>query len=205
MHTAFLLRIDGESKGYYSSDGSSLRRMFLKSPIHFARISSRFQKKRFHPILKIHRPHNGVDYAARRGTPVRAVGDGTILLAGRRGGAGNMIKIRHNSTYQTAYLHLQNFAKGIRKGTRVKQGQIIGYVGSTGMSTAPHLHFEFYQNGRFVDPLGRKFPSAEPVAAHLLERFQNEATVYRRSLPPWNAIHQPDASAEFINASSLGN
>lgn len=183
-----ILFYTGENQsGYYSPDGASLRRMFLKSPIRYGRISSRFSTKRFHPILQYNRPHLGVDFAAPVGTPIRAVGDGTIAEAGVRGGAGKMIRIRHNSEYATAYKHLSGFAKGVRSGAHVQQGQIIGYVGNSGLSTGPHLHFEFFQGGRYVDPLGKKFPSAEPIPADRLAQFKMEVTTQMASLPDWNA------------------
>lgn len=189
-HSAILFRKDGKEIGYFGPDGASLRRMFLKSPIRYGRISSRFQRARFHPILQINRPHLGVDYAAPIGTPIRAVGDGVIAFAGWRGGAGKAIRLRHNSIYETAYKHLNGFAKGIRAGARVRQGDIIGYVGNTGLSTGPHLHFEFFQSGRFVDPLSKKFPSADPVPAAMIAEFKAEATNLLASLPAWD---QPTA------------
>lgn len=185
LYSAVLFRSGGEDLGYFAPDGSSLRRMFLKSPIKFGRISSRFQRRRFHPILKINRPHLGVDYAAPRGTPIRAVGDGVVTLAAWRGGGGKTILIRHNSVYKTAYKHLSGFAKGVRSGAKIKQGQIIGYVGSTGLSTGPHLHFEFYRSGRFVDPLGQKFPSADPVPVELLTQFKSGLPSAMSGLPKW--------------------
>lgn len=185
---AILFRVEGEDRGYFAPDGSSLRRMFLKSPIQFGRITSGFSRKRFHPILQVNRAHNGVDYAAPTGTPVRAVGDGTIEFSGWSGGGGNVIKVRHNSIYQTAYKHLSRYANGIRRGVKVKQGQVIGYVGSTGLSTAPHLHFEFYQAGRFVDPVGKKFPSADPVPSNQLALFQSGAAEKLQLLPPWETV-----------------
>lgn len=187
-YSAILFQINDQERGYFAPDGSSLRRMFLKSPIRYGRISSRFTMKRFHPVLKHHRPHLGVDYAAPIGTPIRAVGDGVVEAAGYRGGAGNMIKLRHNSTYSTAYKHLKGFARGVRSGARVQQGQIIGYVGNTGLSTGPHLHFEFYQAGRFVDPLGRKFPSADPVPTRLMGQFQSELNAQMATLPSWDSV-----------------
>lgn len=180
-----LYRTNENEYGYYSPDGVSLRRMFLKSPIRYGRISSRFNTRRLHPILQYSRPHLGVDYAAPIGTPVRAVGDGVAVDVGTRGGAGKMIRIRHNSEYATAYKHLHGFAKGIRPGARIQQGQIIGYVGNTGLSTGPHLHFEFFQGGRYVDPLGKKFPSAEPIPPEQLAQFKTEATALLTSLPDW--------------------
>ncbi|MFP5519985.1 MAG: peptidoglycan DD-metalloendopeptidase family protein [Bdellovibrionia bacterium] len=184
-HTAILYRQEGRDVGYFAPDGSSLRRMFLKSPIEFGRISSRFNRARFHPVLKTRRPHNGVDYAAPVGTPIRAVGDGVIDFAGWGGGGGNVIKIRHNSVYQTNYMHLSRFAKGIKRGTRVQQGQLIGYVGSTGLSTGPHLHFEFFVNGRHVDPLGQKFPKSEPISSKDLADFTKQKQTFISFLPAW--------------------
>jgi murein DD-endopeptidase MepM/ murein hydrolase activator NlpD len=186
LHSAALLR-DGEGKelGYFAPDGKSLRRMFLKAPLKFGRITSRFQRARFHPILKVARPHRGVDYGAPIGTPVLAVGDGVVVQSGWLGGAGKAIRLRHNSTYQTAYKHLHGFASGIRVGARVRQGQVIGYVGSTGLSTGAHLHFELWERGNYVDPLGRKFPSADPVPQKFLLGFQKASQKYRELLPSW--------------------
>ncbi len=187
LHTAILFkRANGES-GYYSPDGSSLRRMFLKSPIKFAHITSRFSRKRFHPSLHINRPHLGVDYAAPIGTPIRSVGDGTVVVANWAGGAGRMIKIRHNSIYTTAYKHLSRYASSIRRGARVKQGQIIGYVGTTGLSTGPHLHFEFYKSNQYVDPLKVKFPAADPVPQNEMAEFKTQLPERLSSLPSWDS------------------
>lgn len=175
----------GENMGYFGRDGKSLRRMFLKAPLKFGRISSRFSWRRFHPILKKRRPHLGVDYAAPRGTPVMAVGDGVVIRASNMGGAGKTIKIRHNSIYRTHYMHLSGFKRGIKRGAKVKQGEVIGYVGSTGLSTGPHLHFELWENGNYVDPLGKKFPSADPVPEKLLSTFQARASFWLSLLPEW--------------------
>ncbi len=183
----------GDDASYYAPDGSSLKRMFLKSPVRFGRISSRFKRRRFHPILKRNIPHNGVDYAARTGTPVRSVGKGKVIKAGRYGGSGIMVRLRHNSVYQTAYLHLSKIARGVSRGKTVKQGQIIGYVGQTGLATGPHLHFSFYENGRFVDPLGRKFPSKDPVSKKLLPEYLQVAEQSLRTLPQW----PPESSAKI--------
>lgn len=188
LFQAALFRVDGESVGYYALDGSSLRRMFLKSPLKYGRISSRFNRKRFHPILGIKRPHLGVDYAAAVGTPVRVVGDGIVTFAAASGGGGKIVKVRHNSTYQTAYKHLSAFGKGVKVGSRVRQGQTIAYVGNTGLSTGPHLHFEFYQSGVFVDPLGKKFPSAEPIPANRISQFRLDAAPLLASLPAWQQL-----------------
>jgi murein DD-endopeptidase MepM/ murein hydrolase activator NlpD len=154
----------GEKGDYYDDKGGSMRRTFLKAPLRFKRISSRFSYSRLHPVLKIRRPHTGVDYAASAGTPVYAVGDGVVTRKGWDSkGGGNFVKIRHNGTYTTVYMHLQGFANGLKTGTRVKQGDVIGYVGSTGMSTGPHLDFRFYRNGKPIDPLKVESPPAEPV------------------------------------------
>lgn len=192
VHTAVLFRKGTEKLGYFAPDGSSLKRIFLKSPIQYGRISSRFQKQRFHPVLKVGRPHLGVDYAAPIGTPIRVVGDGQVTFAGWSGGGGNVIKIRHNSTYETAYKHLSRIGSGIRPGARVSQGQTIGYVGSTGLSTGPHLHFEFFVNGRFVDPLGQKFPNAAPISGSNLALFLEEQKTLLAHLPLWENDQAPD-------------
>lgn len=187
VYTAVRFPAQGIRGSYYSPDGQSMKKMFLKNPIRLARITSRFKRNRFHPILKVRRPHLGVDYAAPTGTPIRAVGDGTVVYVGRRGGSGKTIKIRHNSVYRTHYKHLSGYGQGIRTGARVRQRDIIGYVGSTGLATGPHLHFEFFENGRFVDPLGRSWPSANPVSKDELPRFLEVAHQALRSLPPWHS------------------
>ncbi|MEE8184546.1 MAG: peptidoglycan DD-metalloendopeptidase family protein, partial [Acidobacteriota bacterium] len=141
------------SEVYYTPEGKSLRRAFLRSPLRYTRISSRFSKRRLHPILRRYRPHYGVDYAAPRGTPVRAVADGQVVWASWKGAAGKMVRIRHERSYTTEYLHLSGFARGMRRGKRVAQGKVIGYVGSTGLSTGPHLDFRIKHFGRPVDPI----------------------------------------------------
>jgi murein DD-endopeptidase MepM/ murein hydrolase activator NlpD len=158
-------------ESYFDDQGQSLRKAFLKAPLRFSRISSRFSNSRMHPVLKIRRPHHGVDYAAPVGTPVYSIGDGVIVQTGYNGGAGNMVKIKHNSVYSTVYMHLSKYANGIRQGVYVKQGDVIGYVGSTGLSTGPHLDFRFYKNGSPVDPLKVEAPPVEPVKAENLETF----------------------------------
>src|SRR5206468_2739329 len=142
---------------YFGANGSSLRRMFLRSPLKYRRISSRFTSNRFHPVLHTNRAHQGVDYAADVGTPIRAVGDGLVEKSGWNGGSGNFVKLRHNSTYETSYSHLSRYGSGVKAGVRVRQGQIIGYVGQTGLATGPHLHFAFYEHGVYVDPLSKRF------------------------------------------------
>lgn len=175
------VRWEGNDKigaGYYKPNGDSLRRVFLKSPIDYARISSKFSKARFHPILKINRPHLGVDYAAASGTPVKTIGDGVVVYKGYSNTAGNTLKIRHNRTYTTAYKHLKKFSPKIKKGVKVVQGQVIGQVGTTGLSTGPHLHFELKKNGRITDPLSEVFPSAGPIPEDLLAAFREDTKVY---------------------------
>jgi len=158
--------IQDSTESFYDHEGNSLRKAFLKAPLRFSRISSRFSHSRFHPVLKIRRPHHGIDYAAPTGTPVVAIGDGKVIKKGYYGGAGNMVKIRHNSIYTTAYLHLNRYGKGIKNGAYVKQGDIIGYVGSTGLSTGPHLDFRFYKYNSPVDPLKVEAPPVDPVRVY---------------------------------------
>ncbi|MBV4473254.1 MULTISPECIES: peptidoglycan DD-metalloendopeptidase family protein [Pseudomonas] len=159
------------NSSYYTADGNSMRKAFIRTPVDFARISSKFSMGRKHPILNKIRAHKGVDYAAPRGTPIKAAGDGKVLLAGRRGGYGNTVIIQHGNTYRTLYGHMQGFAKGVKTGGTVKQGQVIGYIGTTGLSTGPHLHYEFQVNGVHVDPLGQKLPMADPIAKSERARF----------------------------------
>ncbi len=162
----------GDSTGdYFDEEGNSLRRTFLKAPLHYRRISSGFSYSRLHPILKKRMPHTGVDYAAAYGTPVQSVGDGKVTFARYKGANGNIVKVKHNGTYTTAYLHLSKFGKGIKEGVHVKQGQVIGYVGSTGRSTGPHLDFRFYRNGKPINPLKVKSPPAKPVDSVLMNDF----------------------------------
>jgi murein DD-endopeptidase MepM/ murein hydrolase activator NlpD len=162
---------DGDS--YFDENGNSLRKSFLKSPLKFsAHITSRFSSSRLHPILRIRRPHFGVDYSAPTGTPVNSIGEGTVTQKNYQGGGGgNFLRIRHNSVYETTYMHLSRFASGIHPGSRVSQGQMIGFVGSTGLATGPHLDFRVYMMGRPVDPLKIKAPPAEPVKSENKAKF----------------------------------
>lgn len=171
VYTAVRYTDKNGNTSYYSADGSSLRKAFIRTPVDFARISSRFSNGRKHPILNKIRAHKGVDYAAPRGTPIKAAGDGRVVLAGRKGGYGNTVIIKHGQRYQTLYAHMNGFAKGIRNGTNVKQGQIIGYIGTTGLSTGPHLHYEFQVNGVHVDPLSQKLPISDPIHPSEKQRF----------------------------------
>lgn len=160
-------------KEYFDENGDNLRKAFLKAPLNYRRISSTFSEARLHPVHKIVRPHHGVDYAAPSGTPVQSIGDGTVIDKGwDKKGGGNYLKIKHNSTYTTTYMHLKGFAKGISKGCKVKQGQTIGYVGMTGTATGPHLDFRLQKNGTYIDPLKFKSPSAEPVKKENMEQFK---------------------------------
>lgn len=154
----------GNGMSYYDQDGKSFKKAFLKEPLEYTRISSRFNKNRFHPVQKRYKAHLGTDFAAPRGTPIRSVGEGIVLDASYNRGNGYFVKIQHNKTFTTQYLHLSRFAKGIRRGRPVVQGQTIGYVGSTGLSTGPHLCYRLWKNGRQVDALRVKLPLAEPVA-----------------------------------------
>lgn len=164
---------------YFDDKGKSLKKAFLKAPLKFSRISSQFSNARFHPVLKIYRPHHGVDYAAPTGTPVMSIGDGTVVAkAYQASGGGNYLKIKHNSVYTTSYMHLSKYGAGIANGVRVKQGQIIGYVGTTGLSSGPHLDFRVFLNGNPVNPLTIKSPPTEPVA----ERYMKDYTVHRDSM-----------------------
>ena len=163
---------------YFTPDGKSMRKAFLRSPVEFSRISSRFTNKRWHPLLSKWRSHKGVDYAARRGTPVRASGDGKVIFAGTKGGYGRLIVIRHGGRYTTAYGHLHRYARGLRSGKKVKQGQVIGYVGSSGLATGPHLHYEFRVNGVHRNPLTVKLPEAQPVNEAYLSHFEENTQVY---------------------------
>jgi len=161
---------------YFDENGQSLAKEFLRAPLNYRRISSHFTKKRLHPVLKVYRQHNGVDYSAPAGTPVSAVSDGVVTLAGRNGGLGNCVEIRHADGYETSYGHLQKFASGVKRGKRVSQGDVIGYVGSTGLSTGPHLDFRIQRSGQYFDYLAFK-PRAANVRldGRELEKFREYA------------------------------
>jgi len=160
--TAYRFEQDGRA-GFYDASGNSLRRAFLRNPVQFRRISSGFSRARFHPVLQVYRRHAGIDYSASSGTPVLAAGDGTVVRAGWLGGFGNLVEIRHRNGVTTRYGHLRGFAAGVRGGTRVAQGEVIGYVGSTGLSTGPHLHYEFLVNGRQQDPRALRDADGPPI------------------------------------------
>lgn len=150
---------------FFDQEGNSLKKAFLRDPLKFTRISSRYNLARFHPVQKRYKAHLGTDYAAPRGTEIRSVGEGTVIAAGYTGGNGNYVKVKHNGTYSTQYLHMSKIGKGIKNGARIKQGQVIGYVGSTGLATGPHLCFRFWKHGKQVDWLKEKIPPSEPIAS----------------------------------------
>ena len=157
---------------YFDEEGNSLRKQFLKAPLDFFRISSKFSNSRYHPVLKRYRAHHGVDYAAPTGTPVKTIGDGVVIAKGyQRNGGGNYMKVKHNSIYTTTYMHLNGFAKGIQKGSTVKQGQVIAFVGSTGLSTGPHLDFRVHKNNQAINPLTMDAPPSYPVKPELRDSF----------------------------------
>jgi len=174
-YQAVYFEANDKERGYYTPEGKNLRREFLRSPLKFSRISSGFSRSRYHPVLKKRRPHKGVDYAAPRGTPVRATANGTVAVSTRKRGYGKLIILKHRGRYSTAYAHLSAFAKGLRKGKRVNQGDIIGYVGSTGMATGPHLHYEFRINGVQRNPQRVVMPAAIPLSAKNIPVFKKYA------------------------------
>ncbi len=189
---------DAAGRGvYYSPEGEGLAEPFLKSPIPFGHVGSGFSLKRFHPILHFTRPHRGQDYRAPTGTPIRAVAAGTVSVAGTKGGYGRHIRLDHAGHYGSSYSHLSRYAKGIHPGTRVNQGQIVGYVGSTGLSTAPHLHFEFYVRGKPVDFARQKFPHGEPLEPSRRAEF-DEAVA--KLLPALLASPVPPSGALAMEA-----
>ena len=168
--------------GYFDANGISLRKAFIRDPVHFSHVSSRFNLSRMHPIHKQRIPHRGIDYAAARGTPVKAAGDGRVISATRNEASGNFIVIQHGERYTTKYLHLSNFASNIRRGANVKQGQVIGFVGSTGWATGPHLHYEFLVSGSHQNPKTVKLPDAAPVSPIYKEDFRAHITGLQNQL-----------------------
>ena len=179
---------DGSSNRYWNENGESLKKAFLKAPLKFTRISSGFTYARKHPITRVVRPHTGIDYAAPSGTPVMSIGDGVVTQRSYQGGGGNTVKIKHNSVYTSAYLHLSKYGPGIKVGSRVKQGQIIGYVGSTGMSTGPHLDFRIWKNGSPINPLKMESPSIEPVKKENMPAFKAYISRYENCQDSLKAV-----------------
>jgi murein DD-endopeptidase MepM/ murein hydrolase activator NlpD len=186
----------GDGADYYDDEGKSLRKALLKYPIEFTRISSRYTMSRFHPVQKRWKAHLGTDFAAPRGTPIRAVGDGYVEEAQYKSNNGNYVKIKHNGTYTTQYLHMSRIADGVRAGTRVRQGQTIGYVGSTGLATGPHLCYRFWRNGVQVDALKVDLPPSQPIKKEFLESFEAVKTELTRKLEviPFPVQSDPIAS-----------
>jgi murein DD-endopeptidase MepM/ murein hydrolase activator NlpD len=170
--------------GYYRPDGSSVKRQLLRAPLNYRRISSRFSRSRLHPILRVRRPHLGIDYAAAYGTPVWAVADGTVISRGYSGGLGHLVKVRHANGYVSYYGHLSRYPRGLRVGQRVQQKEVIGYVGSTGISTGPHLHYQLMKHGKSIDPGAVRTPAGEPIPAGAQEAFAQLREELLRELEP---------------------
>ncbi len=182
-------------EGYYDLEARPTKKAFLKAPVKYARISSSFNLRRFHPVLKRIKPHLGTDYAAPRGTPILAVADGVVTKASRTRGNGNFVKLRHDKVYETQYLHMNRFAKGIKPGVRVNQGQVIGYVGSTGLATGPHVCYRFWKNGRQVDPRREKLPPPEPMPEKDIEKFNELRNNLKKELDeiPYLTVEEIEA------------
>lgn len=193
--TAIRYETSDRGTSYFTPEGDSMRKAFLRSPIDFARISSHFNLRRKHPVLHTIRAHKGTDYAASRGTSIKATGDGKVVYAGRKGGYGKVVIIQHGQKYKTLYAHLNGYARGIRSGKRVKQGQVIGYVGSTGLATGPHLHYEFYVNGAVRNPVTVKLPHANPIASQDKEEFLALAELMEGQLSTYAAALQGEQLA----------
>jgi murein DD-endopeptidase MepM/ murein hydrolase activator NlpD len=187
----------GDGVDYFDEEGKSLRKAFLRYPVKFTRISSRYTAKRFHPVQKRYKAHLGTDYAAPTGTPIYAAGDGVITKAQYEKYNGRNVKIRHNATYSTQYLHMNGFAKGIRSGMKVKQGQLIGYVGKTGLATGPHLCYRFWKNGRQVDAMKVELPPSEPITEDYLSNFDRYKGFVKARL---DEIPYPDSEDEVLMA-----
>ena len=198
IHTAVFFEDSAGSGDHYTLEGESLRKMFLRSPLNYRRISSYFSYQRFHPILKYYRPHLGIDYAAPSGTPVSTIGDGMVVYAGWKDGFGRFVKIRHSGSYYTTYGHLSRYGRGIKEGKKVKQGQVIGYVGTSGLSTGPHLDFRIIRNGRFVNFLKIKLPSAKSLDPKYMASFNEIKDQYL------SRLNQLDFQGNLAVTDSLG-
>ena len=172
---AVFFRDDLGRNGYYTPDGRNMRKAFLRSPIEFSRVTSGFTSARFHPVLKTWRAHKGIDYGAPRGTRVRVTSDGYVTFVGRKGGYGNVVTVRHRNGFVTLYAHLSGFSQGLRQGKRVVQGEIVGFVGTTGLATGPHLHYEFHVNGVHQNPMRLAMPPGPPITAQLRPIFDETA------------------------------
>ena len=185
--SAVLFKQDDGTTNYFTPDGKSMRKAFLRTPVDFARISSHFNLRRKHPILHKIRAHKGTDYAASRGTPIKATGDGKVIHSARKGGYGKTVIIQHGQKFTTLYAHMSKYAKGVRTGKRVKQGQTIGYIGSTGLASGPHLHYEFRVNGVHKNSLKVKLPHAKPIPKKQLARFERDTSIYLAQLKTFNS------------------
>lgn len=197
-YTVYHFEEEGTSNEYWNEKGESMRKAFLRAPLSYTRISSGFSYNRKHPITRKVRPHTGIDYAAPTGTPVVSIGDGVVVEKGYKGGGGNTVKIKHNSVYTSAYLHLSKYGKGIAKGTRVSQGQIIGYVGSTGSSTGPHLDFRIWKNGTPINPLKMQSPPTQPIKKGNMDKFLSDQEAAQRMVKRLFAEQYFNKSVEFL-------
>lgn len=189
-HTAIRYTHEDGYARYYDEKGGSVKKAFLRSPIDFARISSHFNPNRRHPVLHTIRAHRGTDYAARPGTPIKATGDAKVIFAGRKGGYGNVVILQHGQSITTLYAHMKGFARGVRSGKRVQQGDVIGYVGSTGLASGPHLHYEFRVNGIHKNPVTVKLPDAAPIAKQERSRFTSHAELVMAKLDTYASTYQ---------------
>lgn len=203
LYEAYAFEQNGNS-GYYDAQGESLKRAFLKAPLSYRRISSRFSGSRMHPVLMIRRPHYGVDYAAPTGTPVVSIGDGRVIMKGWDRGGGNVVKIKHNAIFTSGYMHLSKFGAGIHVGANVTQGQVIGYVGSTGLSTGPHLDFRIWKNGHPVDPLKVESPPVEPVTEEFRPAYDSVVRFYQKEFERFKAGGQKISEIFQSAADSAG-
>ena len=185
---AVRFNIDRDNAEYFNPDGENVKKAFLRSPVEISYISSKYNLKRRHPVLHTIRAHRGVDYAANTGSPVRATGDGTVSFAQYNGGCGNEVKIKHSEDYETRYCHLDRFNPRTKVGRKVKQGQTIGYVGSTGLATGPHLHYEFHVNGKHTDPLKVRFPNASPIDSSQLTAFKTKFKSLQKELNNFQSL-----------------
>jgi murein DD-endopeptidase MepM/ murein hydrolase activator NlpD len=202
-HRAFFFDHD-ERRGYFDNEGNSLEKELLKAPFRYSqRISSSFSKNRFHPILRENRPHYGTDYAAPTGTPILSVGEGIVTEARRRGGNGNIVQIRHNGSYRTAYLHLNGFAPGIRKGVQVEQGQVIGYVGETGLATGPHLCYRMYVNNRPINSVAADLPASDSLDETLMPELQRVINRFRGLLDELQLVEKVAGLEESAGNSQI--
>ena len=213
---AFQFTTPDERTHYYDAEGHNLQKQLMRAPVNYSRISSKFSYRRFHPVLKRYMPHLGVDYAAPLGTPIKAAGNGVIVACRTKKGNGRYIQIRHtNAEYETYYLHLSRYAKGMKVGRKVTQGDVIGYVGATGYATGPHLDYRVKRNGKFVNPRSLKLPAAAPVAKDQLADFQGQARVYLSlledlqldgtpvELPPVNVANISEWQGPLMTAAEL--